>query len=199
MEDIKNMETTESSAVDSTKETTKETNVATEPTKEKTFTQDELEKIISKRLERERKKAEEEKAEAERLAKMSAEERAKAEFEKREAKLNEREESIKRKSLEVDMITELAKRELNSDCIRFLKSENEETYIDCIDSLEKLINAEAERKVQKRLTMGHVPPAASKTTIKNPWSREHLNLTEQAKIYRENPTLAEQLKASANK
>jgi predicted nucleic acid-binding Zn-ribbon protein len=32
--------------------------------------------------------------------------------------------------------------------------------------------------------------------IKNPWSKEHFNLTEQAKILRENPELATQLKAS---
>jgi len=33
---------------------------------------------------------------------------------------------------------------------------------------------------------------------KNPWSKEHFNLTEQGRIYRENPELAKQLKASAN-
>jgi len=33
--------------------------------------------------------------------------------------------------------------------------------------------------------------------IKNPWSREHFNLTEQGRILRENPELAKKLKASA--
>lgn len=33
---------------------------------------------------------------------------------------------------------------------------------------------------------------------KNPWSKEHFNLTEQGKILRENPELARQLMASAN-
>src|SRR5690606_24724391 len=33
--------------------------------------------------------------------------------------------------------------------------------------------------------------------IKNPWSKEHFNLTEQARILRENPELAAQLKAAA--
>ncbi|MBU5311905.1 phage scaffolding protein [Tissierella carlieri] len=32
---------------------------------------------------------------------------------------------------------------------------------------------------------------------KNPWSKEHFNLTEQGKIYRENPELAAKLKAAA--
>lgn len=36
------------------------------------------------------------------------------------------------------------------------------------------------------------------SVIKNPWSKEHFNLTEQGRIYRENPELAKQLQASAN-
>lgn len=37
----------------------------------------------------------------------------------------------------------------------------------------------------------------AKGGIKNPWSKEHFNLTEQGRILRENPELAEQLKAQA--
>ena len=36
-------------------------------------------------------------------------------------------------------------------------------------------------------------------TGKNPWSKEHFNLTEQGKILRENPELARQLQAAAKK
>lgn len=35
-----------------------------------------------------------------------------------------------------------------------------------------------------------------KPSVKNPWSKEHFNLTQQAKILRENPELANQLKNS---
>lgn len=38
--------------------------------------------------------------------------------------------------------------------------------------------------------------SGGKPAIKNPWSKEHLNLTEQGKILRENPELAEKLKNS---
>lgn len=38
---------------------------------------------------------------------------------------------------------------------------------------------------------GGTPPG-----IKNPWSKEHFNLTEQARILKENPELAQQLKAT---
>ena len=37
----------------------------------------------------------------------------------------------------------------------------------------------------------------AKGGIKNPWSKEHFNLTEQGRLLRENPELAEQLKAQA--
>lgn len=39
----------------------------------------------------------------------------------------------------------------------------------------------------------------SASGIKNPWSKEHFNLTEQGRIMRENPELAKQLMASAKK
>jgi len=38
-----------------------------------------------------------------------------------------------------------------------------------------------------------------KPPIKNPWSKEHFNLTEQGRILRENPELAAQLQAAAKK
>lgn len=41
-------------------------------------------------------------------------------------------------------------------------------------------------------------PVGGGTTRKNPWKKETFNLTEQAKILQENPTLAAQLKAAAN-
>ncbi|MCT4686075.1 phage scaffolding protein [Vallitalea sp.] len=41
----------------------------------------------------------------------------------------------------------------------------------------------------------HAPGADHKSTTKNPWSKEHYNLTEQGRILREDPELAKQLKA----
>lgn len=46
---------------------------------------------------------------------------------------------------------------------------------------------------------GNPPYNKDKSTsgVKNPWSKEHLNLTEQGRILRESPELAKQLMASA--
>lgn len=54
----------------------------------------------------------------------------------------------------------------------------------------------------KGVFKGITPPDGSNDNtakgIKNPWSKEHFNLTEQGRILRENPELAQQLQASAN-
>lgn len=44
---------------------------------------------------------------------------------------------------------------------------------------------------------GGANPAGAGNTVKNPWSKEHFNLTEQGRILKENPELARQLIASS--
>ena len=66
----------------------------------KTFTQEEVDKIIEKRLAKERKKAEDEKKEAEKLAQMNADEKAKYELEKRIKELEGREAELSKKELQ---------------------------------------------------------------------------------------------------
>ncbi|BDR64428.1 DUF4355 domain-containing protein [Clostridium tetani] len=173
MEDNKNLDTNidnkdESSAVDS-KETTK-TYVATD-NKEKTFTQEELEKIISKRLERERKKADEEKAEAERLAKMSAEERAKAEFEKEKRKFEEERKSFQKQQLELEVIKELTNKNLPTDFSKYLIAEDAETCMENIKTFETEFSDAIEKAVQERLKGGYTPP---KTETTKTYSMEDL-------------------------
>ncbi len=83
MEDNKNIEEIkDDSAVE---DNTKNETVVTE----KTFTQQEVDNLIQKRLDRALKKAQEEKEEAEKLAKMSEAERQKALFEKEKAEFEE--------------------------------------------------------------------------------------------------------------
>ncbi|KEH95742.1 hypothetical protein Z962_07915 [Clostridium botulinum C/D str. BKT12695] len=170
MEDNKNLHTNtdidnkESSAVDSKETTNKD--VATDKTedkKEKTFTQEELEKIISKRLERERKKADEEKAEAEKLAKMSAEERAKAEFEKEKQKFEDERKSFQKQQLELQVIKELTNKNLPTDFSKYLIGEDAETCMENIKTFEtEFLNA-VEKQVQERLKGGYTPPKTEST------------------------------------
>ncbi|WP_282804269.1 DUF4355 domain-containing protein [Clostridium tetani] len=161
----------ESSAVDSTEEDTTKTDVATDKTEDKTFTQEELEKIISKRLERERKKAEEEKQEAERLAKMSAEERAKAEFEKEKQKFEEERKSFQKQQLELQVIKELTNKNLPTDFSKYLIGEDAETCMENIKTFETEFSNTVEKAVQERLKGGYTPP---KTETTKAYSMEDL-------------------------
>lgn len=52
----------------------------------------------------------------------------------------------------------------------------------------------ADVKGREPNNIGGTPPG-----VKNPWSKEHFNLTEQGRILRENPELAAQLQAAAKK
>src|SRR5690606_36019732 len=74
------------------------------------------------------------------------------------------------------------------------------------DQLKALREAKSFLFVQKeqsnnQLQFKGISPAESREqpaeVIKNPWSKEHFNLTEQGRIIRENPELAAQLKSQA--
>lgn len=43
------------------------------------------------------------------------------------------------------------------------------------------------------------PPAGTAGTVKNPWSKDHFNLTEQGKLLTSNPQLAKQMQEAAGK
>ncbi|MBZ4662775.1 MAG: hypothetical protein JG776_457 [Caloramator sp.] len=72
-----------------------------------------------------------------------------------------------------------------------------------IEGLEEQLKSIAESKAflfgepQTKIGSGSNPAGGANSAIKNPWSKETFNLTEQAKILKENPALAEQLKAAA--
>ncbi|KJE29119.1 hypothetical protein LG52_2263 [Geobacillus kaustophilus] len=89
----------------------------------KTFTQDDVNRIIQKRLAEERTKWEKEfetklteaKTEAEKLAKMNAEQKAEYERKKREEELAKREAEITRRELRATALETLAEKETNTD------------------------------------------------------------------------------------
>jgi hypothetical protein len=157
------MENTENTNIDNneeTKETTenKETK-ETETKEEKLFTQDDIEKIISKRLDRERKKAEEEKAEAERLAKLSESQRQKELLEKEKAKLEEERKVIQKQKLEMQITKELATKSLPVEFSSYLIGEDAESSLENIKVFETKWTNALEKAVQERLkSTGYTPP-----------------------------------------
>ena len=84
------------------------------------------------------------------------------------------------------------------ELLDFLIGADEPTTINNLTKLENIFSAHVETLVTARMKPTYVPPSGgTPPSVKNPWSKEHLNYTEQGKILKENPTLATQLKAQA--
>lgn len=163
---------------------------------------------IKKREEALRKEMEEkiktERKEAEELAKLSAEERARVEAEKKELALKQREEelaekerSFQRKKLELDTVDVLRERKLPVDFAEFVLGDDSESTLDNIVKFQERWQEAVEAEVSKRLATGKPNVGSKQTGTYNPWKKETYNLTEQGKIIRENPELAQKLKAQA--
>ena len=130
----------------------------------KTFTQDEVDKMISKRLERERKKYEEEigKAkfmegltEAEKLAKMSEQEKKEYEFNKKVAEFEAKQKEFQTKELKAQGNLMLSELGYNSDQIEalgnFINFENADTTKSSIEALDKIIKETVDQMVNAKI------------------------------------------------
>lgn len=80
-----------------------------------------------------------------------------------------------------------------------LIGQDQEATISNISAFGDVFNSYVENEVTARLS-GREPHANPKQSnddgIKNPWKKEHLNLTEQARLMRENPELAKKFMAA---
>ena len=134
-------------------ETTAVKEQATPPAK--TFTQDELNAIIDKRLERERRDAQAriDKAvtEAQKLAKMNAEERLEHERQARETALKEREAEITKRELRAEAKSQLSDKGLPVEFADALPLSDAESTNQAIDVFEKAFRAAVEKAVNERL------------------------------------------------
>lgn len=143
-------------------ENTEATN-ATENT-EKTFTQEELEKILEKRLAREKKnlaeKIEAERQEAEKLAKMSEREKQQALLDKREKALAEREAALEKANLLNETTKQLSSKNLPIEFADYLIADDAENTFNRIAEFESKWNAALEIAVNERLK-GNAPASNS--------------------------------------
>ena len=168
---------------------------------EKTFTQAELEQILSKRLARERKdieaKIEAERKEAEELAKLSEAEKQKALFDKQVREFEETKKAFEQERLLNETSKQLASKNLPIEFAEMLKGSNAEDTFENIKIFEEKFNTALEVKVNERLR-GNVPKTGAVTGgIVNPYDKKTYSLTKQMELEMNNPTLAEQLRKSA--
>lgn len=125
----------------------------------KTFTQDDLNKIISDRLSKERKKWDEElsskveeaKTEAQKLAKMNAEQKAEYERKQLEEQLSKREAEITRRELRATALETLAEKGLPKQLAEVLVYTDAEATNKSIEAVEKSFRDAVEQAVNDRL------------------------------------------------
>ena len=101
----------------------------------KTFTQEEVDKMISERLARQQKKFDAAQEEAAKLAKMNADEKAKYAAQKREEELTARETAIQQKELRYEALNILEENKLPAklvDCINLTSAETSKASIEAI-------------------------------------------------------------------
>ncbi|EGT4137999.1 DUF4355 domain-containing protein [Clostridium perfringens] len=136
-----------------TKETTEvTTDVETkEEVKKLEFTQEELDNLISKRLEREKKKAKAEREEAEKLAKMSEAEKQQALFEKKVKEFEDMKKKYELEKMELEVIKQLSSKNLPTQFSKYLLNEDAETSFNNIKEFEVEWQKAIEQAVDTRL------------------------------------------------
>lgn len=184
---------------------------------EKTYTQAELDKMLQSETDKRvtealktaqekwskeyAEKLENEKKEAERLAKLSAEEREKAKFDKERKEFEDERAQFERDRLEMQVAKELANEGLDTEFASFLMDTDADTSISMenIKTFKASFDKAVEAAVKARLA-GRTPESGSGNGLTtNPFSKEGYNLTKQAELYRTNRELYNELKKQAEK
>ena len=163
--------------------------------KEKTFTKDEVEQMISDRIKREREKAEADKAEAKRLAKMNADQKKDYEIDKQTKRAEEAEQKLARYEMQGQarkMFEESCVNVNDDDLSLVVTSEAETTQ----DNVNKLI-AFAKRireDVKNEMLTGKTPKTNGNVAKNITQSQFDLMSSKQkAELYQENPDLFKKL------
>jgi uncharacterized membrane-anchored protein YjiN (DUF445 family) len=177
-------------------------NKVDEPIKEevKTFTQDEVNAMITKRLEREKKNAEIEKQEAEKLAKLSESDRQKAIFEKQSKELEESKLSFQNERLKFEAVKIMTEKQVPITFIDMLVAKDAETTYTNIDTFKNNFDAAVQKAVEERFKGGGREvnnSTGTKQSGVNPYKKESYSLTQQGILEKNDPTLAAQLRAAA--
>jgi len=183
-------------------------NIEDKGQEDKPFDMQEVRKLIQSETDKVRteysRKLKEAQAELERLKaeKMTEEEKAKYEQEKLQKELQEKEQALLQRELNLLAVDLLTEAKMPLEFKEFVVGVDEETTKAKVTTLKNLWNTALEQAVKERFKEKGRDPydtSGSGDTVKNPWSKEHFNLTEQGRLLRENPELAKQLMANANK
>ena len=128
---------------------------------EKTFTQKDVDKLIQERVAREQakweKKVQDERTEAEKLAKMNVDQKAEYEKQKREDELAKREKDITTRELRATAYETLAEKNLPKELVDILNYSDAEQCNKSIEAVEKAFQSAVEKAVNDKLRGGNPP------------------------------------------
>ena len=134
----------------------------------KTFTQEEVNEMISKRLQRERKdikaQIEAERKQAEELAKLSEQEKASKLLELKEKELNDKMKAFENEKLLNETSKQLASKNLPIEFAEMLKGNDAEKTFENIQLFEAKFNEAVEKVVTERLR-GNVPKTTTSSSL----------------------------------
>ena len=161
---------------------------------EKTFTQDEVNALIEKRLARAVAKMESDRKEAEELAKLSEAERQKKLFEKQVAEFEATKKAFEAEKMLNETMKQLASKNLSTTFANLLKADDAETTLENINNFEIEFNKAVEARVAERLK--GTTPKTSTTKASGEITQEQfkkMNIVEKSELLKTNPELFNQL------
>ena len=146
-------------------------------------------------------KFEEKLNEAEKLRKMNEKEKQEYEQQKKDDRIKELETQLNRHGLEKEATSMLSEHNvpINDEIFNVVVGEDADQTKEKVDWFVGLIDDIAENKLEE-YKKGKTPKStkgSSSSANKNPFSKDHFNLTEQGRLLREDPELYEKLKAQA--
>lgn len=139
-----------------------------DPKEKKSFSQEELDRIISKRLEKAQKKWEQESSrqiEELKISTMSPNEKKEYEKNKLDQALTEREMSILRRELRADASEQLLKEGLPKKLVDIVDTSSEENMIKSIDTIREVIQESVTQVVNEKLRGKSTPRASTQTKM----------------------------------
>lgn len=185
MENVENKNTTQD--VETKNQETKET---------KTYTQEEVDKMLQAEGDRRVTQALKKQQEAQKLANMSQEEKNEYEYNQKLSELEKREQEIAKKELVMETEKQLGEKGLPAEAAAFIVAVDAETTKKNIESFEKMFNKAVENEITKRIATGkpRTGTSAAGLTVEE---FKKMTLPQQAELYRTQPELYKQL--SGNK
>ena len=175
--------------------TTQEVETKNQDNKEtvKTYTQEEVDKLLQQEGDKRVTQALKKQKEAQKLANMSQEEKNEYEYNQKFSELEKREQEIAKKELVMETEKQLGEKGLPVKAAAFIVAVDAETTKKNITSFEKMFNKAVEAEINKRIATGSPKTGAGNNQAITAEQFKKMNLMQQAELFRTQPELYKSL------